>query len=35
MMLDPVPFGSPPVEPLTIDGELPWELRDELSFGDD
>ena len=25
----PRPFGSPPDEPVTIDGEVPWELRDE------
>jgi hypothetical protein len=25
----PVPFGGPPAEPVEIDGEVPWELRDD------
>ncbi|HEY4268467.1 MAG TPA: hypothetical protein VGM94_09775 [Galbitalea sp.] len=25
----PVPFGGPPSEPVEIDGEVPWELRDD------
>ena len=25
----PVPFGEPPSEPVTIEGEIPWELQDE------
>ena len=26
---DPVPFGSPPAEDVTVVGEIPWELRDD------
>jgi hypothetical protein len=26
----PIPFGEPPAEPVTlVEGEIPWELRDE------
>jgi hypothetical protein len=25
----PGPFDSPPEEPVVLDGDLPWELRDE------
>lgn len=26
----PIPFGDPPAEPVElVDGEIPWELRDE------
>jgi hypothetical protein len=31
----PVPFGSPPDEPVTIEGEVPWELREEVPFRGD
>jgi hypothetical protein len=27
----PIPFGDPPPEPVTIEGEIPWELRDDPS----
>ncbi len=30
MTLDPVPFGSPPPERVVIEGEPPWELREEV-----
>ena len=26
---DPIPFGSPPVEEVTVVGDIPWELREE------
>lgn len=26
---DPVPFGSPPDEEVTIVGDVPWELKDD------
>jgi hypothetical protein len=35
MTLDPVPFGSPPPEPVIIEGELPWELREEIPITDE
>ncbi|MES2169143.1 MAG: hypothetical protein V4479_00255 [Actinomycetota bacterium] len=35
MTLDPVPFGSPPPEPVVIEGEPPWELREEVPFDDE
>ena len=26
----PIPFGEPPAEPVTlVEGEIPWELREE------
>jgi len=26
----PIPFGEPPAEPVQlVDGEIPWELRDD------
>ena len=25
----PGPFDSPPEEPVVLEGELPWELRDD------
>jgi hypothetical protein len=26
----PIPFGDPPAEPVTlVEGEIPWELREE------
>jgi len=26
----PIPFGEPPPEPVTlVEGEIPWELREE------
>jgi len=25
----PGPFDAPPAEPVVLEGELPWELRDE------
>jgi hypothetical protein len=31
----PVPFGGPPAEPVEIDGEVPWELRDGPDDPDD
>jgi hypothetical protein len=24
-----VPFGDPPPEPVVLEGEIPWELKDE------
>jgi hypothetical protein len=30
----PVPFGGPPDEPIEIDGEVPWEPRDDPSADD-
>lgn len=35
MTLDPVPFGSPPPEPVVIEGELPWELSEEVPLTDE
>ena len=30
----PVPFGGPPSEPVEIDGEVPWELREDPADDD-
>lgn len=35
MTLDPVPFGSPPTETITLEGEIPWELREAVPLTDD
>jgi hypothetical protein len=32
---DPVPFGAPPEEDVTVEGEIPWELREEVPFDDE
>jgi hypothetical protein len=29
MFTDPQPFAQPPDEPVTVVGEVPWELRDD------
>jgi hypothetical protein len=29
MFTDPQPFALPPDEPVTVVGEVPWELRDD------
>jgi hypothetical protein len=29
----PGPFDRPPEEPIELDGELPWELRDDEPRG--
>jgi hypothetical protein len=29
MFTEPQPFAQPPDEPVTVVGEVPWELRDE------
>jgi len=29
----PGPFDAPPPEPIELDGEVPWELRDDESDG--
>jgi len=34
MYTNPLPFGSPPDEPVEIDGEVPWELRDDDAADD-
>ena len=26
---DPIPFGSPPAEEVTVVGDIPWELSEE------
>ena len=28
MYVSPIPFGSPPEQPVTLVGEIPWELRE-------
>jgi hypothetical protein len=30
----PIAFGSPPPEPVTLEGEIPWELREAVPFED-
>jgi hypothetical protein len=32
---EPMPFGSPPAEDITIEGDVPWELADAVPFGDE
>jgi hypothetical protein len=29
----PIAFGDPPPEPVELEGEIPWELRDEPPSG--
>lgn len=29
----PIPFGDPPREKVEIEGEVPWELRDDPADG--
>lgn len=31
----PGPFDSPPSEPIELDADLPWELREDVELHDD
>lgn len=33
MTLDAVPFGSPPLAAVVIEGDVPWELQDDEPAG--